>query len=57
MMPCPYCGEPLDMYERFWDEDDGEFLKGKEHYACYNCDRSFSLEVIYTLTYLGELEE
>ena len=56
-MICPYCGEHLEMYERFWDYDDGEILSGVEHYHCVHCDRTFYREVTYAITSEGDLTE
>lgn len=60
-MNCPKCGKPMEMYERFWDYDDGESLIGAEHYVCtnVNCDRdtTYSCDVSYILRQRGELEE
>lgn len=54
---CPKCGEPMEMYERFWDCDDGKSLIGEEHYACNKCDQVYSCNVSYTLYQRGKLEE
>lgn len=56
MMNCPKCGESMEMYERFWDYDDGESLIGEEHYMCNKCGQTYSCDVSYVLHQRGELE-
>ena len=57
-MYCPHCKDVwMEMYERFWDHDDGELLSGEEHYHCTRCDRTYSCDVSYTILTRGELEE
>jgi len=57
-MNCPKCGQPMEMYERFWDYDDGQDLIGEEHYWCRACDddRTYSCDVTYVLSKRGELQ-
>ena len=56
-MKCPYCGEQLDMYEVPTEFIDDDTLEAHEHYACYNCDKTFWRNVTYTVTKRGALEE
>ena len=56
-MKCPYCGEPLDRYERLWNYEGERILVGEEHFACYDCNISFSRDVTYELIKEGELKE
>lgn len=56
-MRCPKCGKYMEMYERFWDYDDGELLCGEEHYQCQNCDKTYSRDVTYVLEKEGDLQE
>ena len=56
-MICPYCGEPMQMYERLIDYEDGEIIQGAEHFCCNACMRTFSTDIIYAITARGDLEE
>ena len=57
-MLCPKCKTIImEMYERFFDYDDGETLIGQEHYRCPRCQSTFSRDVTYSLVGEGELEE
>ena len=57
-MLCPKCKTIImEMYERFFDYDDGETLIGQEHYRCPQCQSTFSRDVTYSLVGEGELEE
>lgn len=56
-MLCPKCNTELEMYERFWNYDDGETLVGQEHYICKECETTYSKDVTYTLIKEGELKE
>ena len=55
-MTCPKCKGLLEMYERFWDYDDGELLCGEEHYYCPKCSESYNREVTYVLEKASDIE-
>ena len=56
-MRCPYCGEPLDNYENYENFRDDETIEVTEHYACYECDRTFWRNMIYKVEKKGMLYE
>ena len=56
-MICPYCGEPLEMYEEWQEDRDGETVKTEEHWQCTNCHRIFSRQATYRIVEKGMLEE
>ena len=56
-MICPYCGETLDWYEEEITYPDEDTMNMAQHFACYNCDRTFWRDVVYKVTQRGELYE
>ena len=56
-MKCPHCGKPLDFYEEVTDYRDDDTIEVEEHYACYECDETYSRNATYKLVKAGELEE
>ena len=56
-MNCPYCDVPLEMYEEWQEERDGETVRTEEHWQCNDCKRTFFRQAIYKIIVKGKLEE
>lgn len=56
-MICPYCGEPLELYEEWQDKRDGDIVQTEEHWQCTYCHRTFSRQATYKIIKEGMLEE
>lgn len=56
-MNCPYCGEPLNMYEHWEDRDNEDYLTVYEYWQCTGCERTFHRYMDYRLIDKGALTE
>ena len=56
-MKCPYCGEEMELYEKYDEYIDDDIMETEEHWECSECDRTFTRDVTYKAIKKGMLIE